>query len=219
MIFNGWSHSGARSSIGARLAPRLDAWQSSLRQGPGAPLDPWLRPSAVFPPAMSLKRMIPLILLLTGAPISAQTARASAPESHQFDFWLGEWDVFDTQGKAGGHSRIDSIAEGRGLLENWTDAGGTTGKSLNVYNDAKRCWQQFWVGDGTPVLELSGGLVGESMVLSGSRAGKSGAPTVDRITWTPLADGAVRQHWELSSDGGKTWRDIFIGIYRHPAAH
>jgi hypothetical protein len=167
---------------------------------------------------MALKKILALLLLVSGASLHAQAGKALAPELHQFDFWLGEWDVSDVNGNAGGHSHVDIIAEGHGLLENWTDSGGTTGKSLNVYNAAKKCWQQFWVGDGSPVLELSGGLVGASMVLSGTRTGKSGAEIVDRITWTPLPDGSVRQHWEASSDGGKTWRDNFVGIYRHPPA-
>jgi hypothetical protein len=143
-----------------------------------------------------------------------RSQNALPPESHQFDFWLGQWEVFDQQGTPSGTSHVDSIAEGNGLLENWTDASGTTGKSLNVFNVQKRCWQQFWVGDGTPVLELSGSLVGTSMVLSGERTTPAGTKVLDRITWTPNADGSVTQHWVSSLDAGKTWRENFLGIYR-----
>lgn len=149
----------------------------------------------------------------------AQPEMQASPEMHQFDFWLGEWDVVNRQGKPEGSSRIESIAEGNGILENWTDVSGTTGKSLNVYNPGKRCWQQFWVGNGTPVLEMSGGLVGGSMVLSGTRSGHANGRIFDRITWTPNADGSVRQHWESSIDEGMTWRDNFDGIYRRRLPH
>jgi hypothetical protein len=37
-----------------------------------------------------------------------------------------------------------------------------------------------------------------------------------RVTWTPRADGSVRQHWESSRDGA-SWHTDFDGIYRHPA--
>ena len=77
-------------------------------------------------------------------------------------------------------------------------AGGGLGKSLNAWNSAKRQWQQFWIGSGGSVLELSGGLVGGSMVLSGSRTARDGKPVNDRITWTPNPDGSVRQLWEQS---------------------
>jgi hypothetical protein len=167
-------------------------------------------------------KMSPITILLgafltTTALMLAQTTTTPPPlppESHQFDFWLGDWDVFNQQGTREGQSHIESIAEGNGVLENWTDASGTTGKSLNVYNIQKKCWQQFWVGNGTPVLEMSGGIVNGSMVLTGDRPGQNGAKVVDRIIWTPNADGTVRQHWEISQDGGQTWRDNFDGIYR-----
>ena len=34
-----------------------------------------------------------------------------------------------------------------------------------------------------------------------------------RITWTPGADGSVRQLWESSADGGTTWSVVFDGRY------
>ena len=34
------------------------------------------------------------------------------------------------------------------------------------------------------------------------------------ISFTPLADGSVTQHWRASRDGQKTWADVFVGSYR-----
>ena len=157
------------------------------------------------------------LLVLLPVFSSAQTpqTRPLAAEARQFDFWLGEWEVFGPDGTVGGHSRIESIAEGHALLENWTDADGSSGKSLNVYNDRKKQWQQFWVGSSTPILELSGGLQNGAMVLSGSHTTVTGETMLDRITWTPQADDTVRQLWEGSRDGGKTWKVNFDGIYKH----
>jgi hypothetical protein len=158
-------------------------------------------------------RLLVLFLVMTlNAP--AQTPPpALPPESRQFDFWLGEWDVTNPAGKPAGTSRIVSIAAGAGLLENWTGATGFTGRSLNAWNAAKKQWQQFWVGGGGGVLELSGGLVNGSMVLTGENQ-VNGARRFERITWTPNADGTVRQHWEQSADDGKTWTTAFNGLYR-----
>ena len=42
---------------------------------------------------------------------------------------------------------------------------------------------------------------------------------IDRTTWTPLEDGRVRQHWESTTDGGKSWSTVFDGYYsRNDAA-
>jgi hypothetical protein len=35
-----------------------------------------------------------------------------------------------------------------------------------------------------------------------------------RTTWRPLPDGGVRQTFESSPDGGKTWTASFDGFYK-----
>ena len=139
-----------------------------------------------------------------------------APVNHDFDFWLGEWNVTTPDGKPAGTSRIEVVANGHGLFENWTAdpaAGGGNGKSLNAYNVAKQQWQQFWIGSGGGVLELAGGLVAGKMVLSGAHTVR-GLAILERIAWTPNPDGTVRQYWDQSRDGGKTWQPVFDGLYR-----
>lgn len=146
----------------------------------------------------------------------ASAQAALPPESRQFDFWLGEWDVTNPAGKAAGRSRIEAIAGGAGLLETWTGATGYSGRSLNAWNAARKQWQQFWVGSDGGVLELNGGLVDGRMVLTGEHNVR-GRHLIERITWTPNADGSVRQHWEQSADAGKTWTTAFDGLYRKKA--
>lgn len=157
-----------------------------------------------------------LCALMLTLSASAQTPPPLPVESRQFDFWLGEWDVTTPDGKPAGSSRIELISNGAGLLENWTGypvPTGGNGKSLNTYNQGRKQWQQFWVGAGGGVLELAGGLVGQEMVLVGEHTVR-GQLLREKITWTPNSDGSVRQHWEQSKDGGKTWTDAFDGLYR-----
>jgi len=141
------------------------------------------------------------------------------PEASQFDFWIGEWDVTTPDGKPAGQSLIQSINRGRALLENWSSGGGKfQGKSLNAYDATTKKWKQFWVDTSGNVLELSGGIVDGSMVLSGKSVSADGGEVLERITWTPSADGSVRQHWEQSTDGGTTWSTAFDGHYAKKAA-
>lgn len=168
---------------------------------------------------MKNPRILALVGTLLVLNLPAQTPTPPPPlppESHQFDFWIGEWDVTTPDGKPAGSSRIERISNGAGLLENWTGypaPTGGNGKSLNAYNQGKKQWQQFWVGGGGGVLELAGGLVDGNMVLTGGHDVR-GRHLTERITWTPHADGSVRQHWEQSADGGKTWTTAFDGLYR-----
>ena len=167
--------------------------------------------SAVFVAALSATS-----LLAQSTPAPSLTPPPPPPVNHEFDFWLGDWNVTTPDGKPAGTNRIESVSNGRGLLENWVGdpaAGGGNGKSLNAYNLSKKEWQQFWIGSGGGVLELSGGLVDGKMVLIGSHVVR-GATLNERISYTPNADGSVRQVWDQSRDGGKTWTNVFDGIYR-----
>jgi hypothetical protein len=125
---------------------------------------------------------------------------------------VGRWTVTDTAGRVVGHSEITRVSGGCGILEHWMGRDGVGGRSLNAYDPTSGRWTQFWVGEGGLVLHLSGGLRGASMVLSGRRTGPRGE-VLDRITWTPLGNGEVRQHWEISRDGGSTWKMAFDGRY------
>ncbi len=130
----------------------------------------------------------------------------------QFDFWIGDWDVSDPNGKAQGHNRVQSIVDGCALAEHWTSAGagGVTGTSYSVWDRRTHAWRQFWVDSHGDVLHLAGGLVDGSMILQSD----SSRAHVDRVTWTANADRSVRQFWESSDDGGTTWKPVFDGIYR-----
>ena len=138
-----------------------------------------------------------------------------AAEHRQFDFWVGRWDVYGPKGKKAGENRIEVIADGCALLEQWTGSGGFSGKSLNIYDAGDRRWHQTWVDSGGTLLVLSGGLVEQSMVMSAVTPSPTDPTRTvqQRITWTPAADGSVRQLWESSADGGKSWTVVFDGRY------
>jgi uncharacterized protein DUF1579 len=133
--------------------------------------------------------------------------------ARDFDFWIGEWDVFGPQGRQVGTNSITSLFDGSALAEHWRGAGGVEGHSLNAYDAATDRWHQTWVDSTGGLLLLDGGLVDGAMVLEGTAPATAGAvPQRQRITWTPRPDG-VRQHWESSDDRG-TWETAFDGHYR-----
>ena len=137
----------------------------------------------------------------------------SRPEYRQFDFWVGEWDVRNPQGQQAGTNSVQLILGDCVVFENWTGARGGQGKSFNVYNAAKGKWQQTWVDNSGGVLELFGEYKDGAMRLTGEKKGRDGKTTLDRLTFTKLADGGVRQLWEQSADGGQTWTVAFDGTY------
>ena len=133
--------------------------------------------------------------------------------SHQFDFWIGDWDVFLPDGKLAGTNRIAPIYKGCVLHESWK-AATLEGQSFNRYDAPRRLWHQTWVDSGGSLLLTEGRFRDGVMTLSDATLpGKADAKSLNEITWTPLPDGSVRQHWRVSEDGGKTWKTAFDGKY------
>ncbi|HET7042606.1 MAG TPA: hypothetical protein VFI13_11325, partial [Gemmatimonadales bacterium] len=52
-----------------------------------------------------------------------------------------------------------------------------------------------------------------AMVLEGDQV-KAGVSSRQKVMWIPEPDGRVRQFWQQSVDGGKTWTVAFDGWYR-----
>jgi hypothetical protein len=137
----------------------------------------------------------------------------SDPTAHQFDFWIGNWNVTE-HGKRAGTNHIERILDGCALLENWSGAQGGDGKSLNFYDRADGLWHQTWVDRSGGALNLAGKFVDGAMRLEGERPVEGGQPaTRHRITWTPLPGGHVRQLWESRAMGHEEWTVQFDGLY------
>ena len=169
-------------------------------------------------------RLVPVCLALLAAlsllppPLRAQATpppgrACGAAEFHQFDFWIGEWDVTRPDGGRAGENCIEPILGGCVLRESWTGVRGLRGTSYNIYDAARRRWHQTWVDDQGTLLVLEGGFAGGRMTLEGVSTDSAGRPARQRITWHQTAPGHVRQLWESSSDGGATWTVAFDGRY------
>ena len=163
----------------------------------------------------------PLLLFALLLPCFAAVAQNPQPcaccgeEFRQFDFWLGEWAVYDSAHTRQIGSSVVSRAEDSCVIhEQWTSAGsGVTGQSFNTYDNSQNIWRQFWVDNQGSILELYGNPVGGSMVMTNQRPDAEEVATLQQITWTPLDDGRVRQTWRTSRDKGQTWQVLFDGFY------
>ncbi len=129
--------------------------------------------------------------------------------ARQFDFWVGEWDVLNLQNQKAGSSVIQQVAEGCGILENWTDRFGSTGKSLNFYDSVSHKWNQYWIGPMGGATRYAGGYSDGAMRFEAEPANANGANTLRRLTFFNIDANTVRQFSEQSTDGGKTWTVIY----------
>jgi len=161
----------------------------------------------------SLLRGMCLVICTAAAGVATAAAAKCAPQSAQFDFWVGDW-IVSEKGKPAGTNRIEKLLGGCALLENWQGASGLAGKSLNFYDAGDGKWHQTWIDASGNALFLAGGLINGSMRLEGVQPASSGQQALrHRITWTRLAGGAVRQLWEATPAGREEWTVQFEGLY------
>jgi hypothetical protein len=157
--------------------------------------------------------VLTMFAMSSTTPTIAASDPCAASEFRQFDFWAGRWDVKDGTGKYAGRNDITIEERGCVLVERWKSASGGTGLSINYYDPKARQWTQQWVGLGI-LLTMKGGMRDGSMVLQGPLQYLADQRmTILRGTWTALPDGRLRQHFEESSDDGRTWTEWFDGYY------
>lgn len=157
---------------------------------------------------------INLLLIFTSSTYSqSNTCACCTNEYRKFDFWSGNWHV-TSNGQAAGTNNIYFIQDSCILMENWVGAGGTTGSSFNFYDKTDKTWNQLWIDNQGNKLKLKGQLDGNSMVMmSDPSINGNNQIVIHKITWTPLDNGDVRQLWESTQNGGKSWSVLFDGNY------
>ncbi len=105
------------------------------------------------------------------------------------------------------------------IKESYSTPTGYHGESFNIYDKATNQWHQTWVDNNGMLLNLWGQLKSNSMVLTGTGKNQQGQEVRHKITWTPLVNGSVRQHWQMSQDHGVTWQTLFDGNYTQSSDH
>ena len=143
------------------------------------------------------------------------------PRAREFDFWVGEWDVFATgTTQLVGKSRIDNASGGCMILENWTAVGGPAhnGKSMNFVDPITSKWIQVWVGSsGINYINITRFYDGEykdgAMRFVFDRE-QQGQKMIGRFIFYNESPNQVRQFSEQSADNGKTWTTNYDYTYK-----
>jgi tetratricopeptide (TPR) repeat protein len=151
--------------------------------------------------------------------VHKNAAPCDQPEFHQFDFWLGDWDVFSASGgPRQGTSHIAAEMGGCVVWENWTSASSSYfGKSYNTYNNNLHRWEQYWVDNAAGVIFFHGNLNNGVMdYWTDDIVQPDGHKLQRHLQFIPMAAGKIRQFSQASLDGGKTWNTEYDFLYtRH----
>lgn len=162
-----------------------------------------------------------LVLIIVFVSGQAQTTSSlpcsQNPVYRQFDFWIGDWDVYNLKGALAGTSHVERLLDSCVILENWTSTqAGYAGKSYNTYNASTGKWQQYWVDNKGGVTEyFDGHFEKNTMILQTNHTKQAnGSFLMQKMTFFNLNDDTVRQFGETSTDGGQTWKTAFDLTYK-----
>ena len=155
---------------------------------------------------------------VAAAPIVAPSISpdCGAAEYRQLDFWIGDWDTFESDAPDGpsiARARVDPIAQGCAIHELYEQNDGLIGDSILSYDPVRRKWQQTWVTNRGSIMVLFGDFKDDTLVLEGEAHMKDGRTVMQRISWK-AQDNGVREWAVLSKDGGKTWTPAFDVLFK-----
>jgi len=193
--------------------------------GSSAP-EPRAKPEQNFMDSMHslqrIRRALAVIALISSMSAAASAAAdtpstpCSAIEYRQLDFWIGDWDTFDSEdlnGASIAHAVITPLVDGCALHERYEQSDGLVGDSILSFDPVRRQWQQTWITNRGSNMVLWGELRDAALVLEGQVHLRNGATVLQRITWRSEGE-AVRETAVLSRDGGAHWEPAFDVLFR-----
>lgn len=166
----------------------------------------------------------------------------TATRFDDFDFWVGSWQVYDTESdELVGLDRVEKVFEGCSLRQHWQQLDDRfalpdspwrlEGGSFTAIGADGR-WYQTWLDNSGSFLPLAGGLDAEGvMVLESewlsyrSRAGEA-VQMRFRLHWAPREDGTIH-NWGLVAQSTPSegepqeipWKKYFDIVYRRNVPH
>jgi hypothetical protein len=155
------------------------------------------------------------------APAAATASSQCSAEYHQLDFWIGDWDTFESDtpnGPSVARARVQPIAQGCALHELYEQGDGLIGDSILSYDAVRNQWQQTWVTNRGSLMVLWGAFKDGALILEGEVHLRDGKSVMQRITWQ-AQDAGVRESAVVSKDGGKTWTAAFDVLFRKRGPH
>jgi hypothetical protein len=158
---------------------------------------------------ISLMKKLLYFLLVSFASTQLHAQNKGIADSTLFDFWVGEWDAswVNADGTTSkGTNSIKKILDGKVIEENFRDPQGLKGISISVYNSANKTWHQAWADNQGGYYDFVGEIDGEKRIFRTPTKEVKGKLVTERMVFYSITPKSMMWDWELSVDGGKTWK-------------
>lgn len=130
--------------------------------------------------------------------------------NHDFDFWLGDWELTWGENQHG-INRIESILNGAAIQEKF-EGEGLVGISVSVFSQEDHRWHQTWVDNSGSYLDFVGEFENGKMILSRNGI-VEGKRIKQRMVWYDISENAFLWNWERSDDNGTSWKTNWKIVY------
>lgn len=164
------------------------------------------------------KLALTIVIVIFSQNLIAQKEQLQCPccsQSHSsFDFWVGEWTVYDINGIEVGKNTIEKQYDNCVLQEKWVSAGKNKGTSYNYYDTKDNTWNQIWIDNSGFSLVLKGNYDQGKMILKSDLIEGKKGKYYNQITWVKNDDGTVTQIWEIFNTNNEKLQEAFKGIYK-----
>ncbi len=170
---------------------------------------------------MSSLKFIPFVLIFSNILSAQSTSCSTNPMYRQFDFWVGEWEVFRMNGAKAGDSKISLILDSCVVLEEWKsisqqNSKAYAGKSFNTYNSSSMQWQQQWVDNfGGSNNYNFGNFKNNTMeLLTDPFVYSKDTMAIRKMTFTKIDSNKIIQHGQIEKSPSKIWTTEYQLEYR-----
>jgi hypothetical protein len=163
-----------------------------------------------------------ILAMMVLLPISQSYGQESAdslkpcsfPESSQFDFWVGKWNLIWGEGEMGTNN-VQKILDGCVIYEQFDGmpAMDYQGKSFSVFNKYTQKWHQTWVDSKGNYLDFTGGFADGKMTLS-RKAHREGKEFLQKMVFHDIKPDSFTWSWYRSDDNGESWKLLWEIYYR-----
>jgi hypothetical protein len=172
----------------------------------------------LFPTGSGLPGLCSLILSFGGASglipapaLATETQSCSAnPISRELDYWLGTWTVSYPGGPKGSTSKVELQLDSCLFVEHWGDSNGHQGENVFAYGKDDETWHGLFADNRGRLHVFVEGTVAAGMAeFLGPGRGEDGGTVLSRIRVIRIDANSLKQTWEKSVDGGRTWKTEF----------
>lgn len=169
-----------------------------------------------------MNKIIPITVLLfftfSSIQVNAQSNSkkpCSSKEYKQFDFWVGNWNVYNAKDQLIGTNKVIKMPNACVIQENWiSKTGPSKGTSYNFYNATTKSWNQVWIDNAGGSLKLKGFYRNNKMILKSKLISGKKGDYYNQITWFKNSNGTVTQLWELLDINNTPFNELFRGTYK-----